>query len=397
MSMFHHANRARVFERLNGGLLVVTAYDLFQLSGDMEAPFLQESSFWWLTGIEEPGWKAILDGARKVTTLVRPKRSEVDIIFNGEADDTAILEISRADKVISTDDFEPYLRQLHRKHTVVQSIKESAGFYDFVPNPAQRKLTEQLSRTFDSVQDCTKLLHELRARKQPEEIERLQKAVDLTVKAFRDVRESWDAHKSENEIEAEFTYRFLRARATHAYAPIVAGGAHACTLHYGANNDRVGARDAVLIDIGARVDGYSADITRTYCRRPTKRQIAVHKAVEDAHVAIIKLISPGLLVADYLKQSDEIMKQALQSIGLLDDLDDSGTYRKYFPHAISHGLGVDPHDGLGAPRYFEPGMVITVEPGIYIQDEGIGVRIEDVILVTKEGNRNLSGALPTSL
>ena len=394
--MFHKANRDRFFERIAGGLAVLTAYDLLQLSGDMEAPFLQESSFWWLTGIEEPGWKVIIDGARKHVTLVRPKRSDVDVIFNGVVDDTDILLVSQADQVIAAKDFETHLRQLHRKHTIVYALKEQSG-YEFVQNPAQRNLWGLLGRIFDSVQDCTKQLAELRAIKQPDEIVRLQKAIDVTAAAFREVHASLADYRSENQIEAEFTYRFRRAGAQHAYTPIVAGGGHACTLHYNANNAKIGARDLVLIDIGARVDGYSADITRTYCRNPTKRQREVHAAVERAHQQIIDLIQPNLLVSEYITKSDAIMKQALIDLRLLDDPNDIETYRRYFPHAVSHGLGVDTHDSLGGPRYFTPGMVLTVEPGIYIQDEGIGVRIEDDILVTADGHKNLSAGLPTSL
>jgi len=151
----------------------------------------------------------------------------------------------------------------------------------------------------------------------------------------------------------------------------------------------------VLIDAGAKVGGYAADITRTYAiGRPSDREIEVHAAVETAHKAIIDLIKPGFGMKDYHFQSDEIMKKALKSLGLLNAPAD---YRKYFPHAVSHGLGIDVHDSLGGFETFQPGMVLTVEPGIYIPEEGIGVRIEDDILVTEEGNRNLSAALPTSL
>jgi Xaa-Pro aminopeptidase len=266
-----------------------------------------------------------------------------------------------------------------------------------VANPAQNDLREVCERVFESVQDCTKLLNRLRAIKQSAELERMQRAIDLTVEAFKSVRTNLEKSKTENALEAEFIYKFRQKNATHAYEPIVAAGENACTLHYVANDAKINARDLVLIDIGARVDGYAADITRTYCRNPTKRQRAVHAAVERVHDEVISLIEPGLLVADYIRESDLIMKHALNELGLLEDLQDDETFRRYFPHAMSHGLGVDTHDSLGAPRFFEPGMVLTVEPGIYIDEEGIGVRIEDDILVTKTGRKNLSAALSTAL
>lgn len=381
---------------LDGGLLVISAYDAMQLSGDMAAPFLQEASFFWLTGITEPGWKLIVESSRRHTTLVRPQRSEIDIIFNGQSDDGEIKRVSGINQIISHDEFEPTLRRLSQSHPMVRTIIDETQ-YDFTPNPAGRDLVATLRRIFSSVQDCSLAIHKLRAIKQPDEIKKMQRAIDLTAKAFGEVRQLLETQKSEAEVEAEFSYRFRRASATHAYAPIVASGRNACTLHYESNNAKINSRSMVLIDIGARVDGYSADITRTYCVNPTTRQREVHAAVERAEKAIIDLIKPGLPVSEYALESDRIMKRALQSIGLLDDLNDETTFRKYFPHAISHGLGVDTHDSLGKPRTLEPGMVLTVEPGIYIPEEKIGVRIEDDILVTENGHRNLSKKLPTSL
>ena len=395
--MIHEQQRQRVFEVAKSALIVLSAYDEMQLSGDMVAPFLQESSFWWLTGIEEAGWKLILDGSQKKSTLVRPARSQVDVVFNGRMTDRQVREVSRIDRIIDIDDFEKELRQLRRHHSIVQTI-DNIHYGDTMHlNPAQNELNKTLKRIFDSVQSCNQMIAGLRAIKQPEELKCMQKAIDVTTRAFQDVREILDSCRSENEIEAEFTHRFRRADALHAYEPIVASGKNACTLHYIANNAKVGARDMVLIDIGARVDGYSADITRTYCRNPTKRQRAVHEAVLKAQKKVIALISPGLPVSEYVKKGDMIMREALHDLGLLDDLSDDSTFRKYFPHAMSHGLGVDTHDSLGSPRCLEVGMVITVEPGIYIEEEGIGVRIEDDILVTNDGSRNLSGVLSTAL
>ena len=394
--MFHTNNRKRLFAKAKGELIILTAYDSVQQSGDMAAPFLQESSFWWATGINQPGWKVILDTARGDATLVRPQRSDVDVIFNGESDDDEIRTISGIHHIISQREFEGYLRQLHRHHTIVYTLTQKED-HEFVLNPAKAALIAVLKRIFDSVQYSDVLFAELKAIKQPDELARMRAAMKLTCDTFSMVQSRLVSFKTEAEIEAEFIYAFHKAGAHHAYEPIVASGAHACTLHYIENSGKLRAREMVLIDIGARVDGYSADVTRTYCRNPTKRQSEVHAAVESAEQAIIELIKPGLPIADYLKQVDEIMKQALQKIGLLDDLNDTETYRKYFPHAVSHGLGIDTHDSLGRPRYLEEGMVLTVEPGIYIPEESIGVRIEDDILVTKTGHENMTGQLSTAL
>lgn len=395
--MFHKANRARLELASRGALVVLTGYDALQWSGDMDVPFMQESSFWWLTGIDEPGWKLILETARPHATLVRPVQSEIERVFLGGISDDEALKISGADEIITTEELEARLRQLSRMHTVAETIIDRRSHSSSVANPALGNLQRLLKRTFASVDNCQQTLQRLRAIKQPEELARLRRAIALTTDAFSSARENLTNFKTEYELEAEFTYRFRRANATHAYQPIVANGAHACTLHYDQNSGKIAARQTTVIDIGARVDGYSADITRTYCANPTKRQIAVHAAAEQAQKQIIELIRPGESVVDYVTKSDELMKRALMQLDLLKDKNDVETFRRYYPHATSHGLGVDTHDSLGQPRIFEPGMVLTVEPGIYIAEESIGVRIEDDILVTNDGRENLSSALPTAL
>ena len=393
----HSENRARLVAACDGALIVLTGYDAMQGSGDMAAPFLQEGSFWWVTGIEAPGWKAIIDGTRGGRlTLVRPRVDEVHRIFDGELSDDEAKALSGAEAVVAADKLEPTLRQLARRHSIVQTI-DSKHPYDFAPNPAPAALVETLQRIFPATQDCSLKLNELRAIKTPEEIKRMKQAINLTAKAFSSIRAQLATYKHEYEIEADFTQHFRAHNARHAYEPIVAAGKNACTLHYIKNSDNVRKNDLILIDIGANVAGYSADITRTYCLKPTKRQQAVHAAVRKAHQACIALIGPDVLVAEYFRQVDDIMKEALLSLGLLRDRADETTYRRYFPHSISHGLGIDPHDPLGRPRYLRPGMVLTVEPGIYIPEEGIGVRIEDDILVTPTGRENLSGHLSTNL
>lgn len=378
------------------GLVIASAYSQVQNSGDMAAPFLQESNFFWLTSVTLPSWKVIIDGRRKHVTLVRPVRTHIEEVFDGVADEAQLMNTSGADEVIDEKDFEPYLRRLARDHALVYT-PYAKKHYPFVQNPAPAELHAQLERIFPKVEDCSRQLAELRAIKSDEEIASIRKAVKLTCKTLADVRQQLDQYRHEYEIEADMTRAFRMVNAKHAYEPIVAAGKNAVTLHYIANSDAVKKTQGVLIDVGARVDGYAADITRTYCTKPSKRLMRVHAAVEKAHGEIISLLKPGLLVAEYMAQVDEIMKDALQEVGLLKDRTDTETYRTYFPHSISHGLGIDVHDSLGAPRYFRSGMVLTVEPGIYIPEEGIGVRIEDDILITESGHENLSGHLSTAL
>ena len=377
------------------------AYTKLQQTNDMAFPFRQEANFWWLTGIESPDWMVIIDGARGKTGLVAPRVERIHQIFDGSLSEKDALEVSGADEVIATDDAHTMLRELASRHSVVYSLgtQPHAEHFDFSLNPSPRRLHEMLSRTFNSVQDCRKDMAKLRAIKQPEEIARIKKAVKLTTNTFAGIKARLPEFKYEYHIEAEFSHAFRNNGAQgHAYSPIVGSGKNATTLHYEANSAKLTSSEMVLIDVGARVNGDSADVTRTYSLgKSSQRQRDIHSAVATAHAEIISLIAPDMSVEAYQHSVDNIMKRALMGLGLLKSEKDEDTYRTYFPHAISHGLGIDAHDTLGAPRVFQPGMVLTVEPGIYIPKERIGVRVEDDILVTPKGHINLSGHLSTDL
>ncbi len=398
---FFSLNRQKISQRLSGALVVLSGYSSTQRQNDMASPFTQEANFWYLSGIDQPDWLVVIDGSTGEEWLVKPEVDKVHEVFDGSLSATRAFELSGIKKVLSRDEGMALLRKLAKKHSVVYTIDNPpySDHFSFSLNPAIGANKKVLERTFNSVVDCQKDLAKLRAIKQPEEIKAIQRAINLTIDGFSNVKDKLSIAKHEYELEAEFSYGFKRSGGhDHAYDPIIAAGKNACTLHYIDNNSKLQAKQLVLMDVGARVDGYAADITRTYVKgTPTKRQIQVHQAVESAHHDIIALLEPGLLVEDYMRRVDTRMKAALKEAELLTDENDNETYRNYFPHSISHGLGIDVHDSLGGARYFEPGMVLTVEPGIYIPEEGIGVRIEDDILITKTGHQNLSAKLSTAL
>lgn len=398
---FFEQNRQRVIDKLRGSLLVVPAYTQMQRSNDTAFKFEQEANFWYLTGIEHPDWWLLIDGTRERSWLVAPKVDEVHALFDGSLAASVASEISGVKDVIDAQEGQRLLKEAARKHQFVYTIDAPPHHehFGFTLNPAARDMRELLSRHFAKVQDFRGKLAELRAIKSLEEIDAIQNAVDLTNETFTKVHKSLKSYSYEYEIEADFNHAFRYGGAAgHAYDPIIAGGANACTLHYGANQAKLQKPSLLLMDVGARAHGYAADITRTYAvGTVTKRQRAVHAGVKSAQQAIIALLKPDLGVEEYQNEVDEIMKTELLSLGLMKDKDDTKSYRRYFPHAISHGLGIDVHDSLGGPRVFREGMVLTVEPGIYIPEEKIGVRIEDDILITKTGYRNLSGKLSTDL
>lgn len=383
---------------IGGKLLCLAASHAVQSTNDAAYPFEQESNFFYLTGIREQGWLLIVDGIEKKSWLVAPDISDTHKLFDGELDHTNALISSGVDSIISQSEAEAVLRELAEKYDTVSSLgpHPHEKHFSFRVNPAQDELNQRLATLFTSVHDCRKELSSLRAIKSKTEQMHIRAAVDVTVDTFTALRRQLSSQQYEYQLEAIISHGFRYAGTMgHAYSPIVAGGGNACTLHYTKNDDPLPKNGLVLIDAGARVNGYCADVTRTYAiGTPTDRQKAVHAAVEKAHHAIIALLGPEKSVKEYHEEVDAIMIEALKSLNLYKKPSD---YRKYFPHAISHGLGIDVHDPLGNPSHFKSGMVLTVEPGIYIPEEGIGVRIEDDILIADDGIENLSGDLPTSL
>lgn len=395
---FYACNRAALMKELDGALVILTAFTSLQGAADSAAVFEQEANFLWLSGINAPDWWLIIDGASEKSWLVSPGVSDNRLLFDGSLTHEEALRMSGADKVLEQDEASRLLARLAKSHESAYTIGEPrySKSADFVLNPAPRKLRNLLKRTFTSVQDCQKQLARLRAIKQPAEVELMMRAATLTVGGFQALTDSLATFRHEYEAEAELSYYFRRHGAVHAFEPIVAGGKNACTLHYVQNSASINSPQLLLVDAGARIDGYPADVTRTFAvGESTERQKEVHKAVQVAERQIIELLRPGLRLKDYVETTDNIMKEALLSVGLLENLEDGDSYRHYFPHAVSHGLGLEVHESLGGYEEFQPGMVLTVEPGIYVPEESIGVRIEDDILITDRGHVNLTGSLST--
>lgn len=393
---FFTDNRRALYEKIEADVVVLAGNVLMQRSNDASYAFEQEANFWYVTGVDAPGWRLVIEEDK--SSLIAPDVDEIHRIFDGSLSNDEAKSISGVERVLTHIAGEALLSELKEKKAKVATLGEDPHkeYYDFVLNPGPLDMLAKLQGEFGDIEDCRRVLSKLRAIKKPEEIQLIRNAIRLTIEGFNTVRNNMHDYSYEYEIEADFTHQFRTHGAIgHAYDPIVATGKNACTLHYGKNQDRLAPGELVLLDIGARLHGYPADITRTYAYGDvSERHKAVHETVEAAHHHIIDLLKPGMGVRDYFAEVDKIMMAALRDLGLLKEKSD---YRKYFPHSVSHGLGIDVHDSLGGPETFEPGMVLTVEPGIYIPEEGIGVRIEDDILITETGHENLSAGLPTSL
>lgn len=243
----------------------------------------------------------------------------------------------------------------------------------------------------------------LRAIKSKEEITLLQHACDITGKAFKRVLKFVKPGVKEYEIEAEFLHEFVRNGSRgFAYEPIIASGKNSCVLHYITNNNICQQNDVLLLDVGAEYANYNADMTRTIPvgGRFTKRQREVYDAVLRVQREAMKLLRPGVLYYDYHKEVQKITERELIKLKLIDKTDiknqhpDKPLYMKYFMHGTGHHLGLDVHDTGNMYRKMEAGMVWTVEPGIYIREEGIGIRLENNVVITKTGLQDLMKNIP---
>jgi len=234
------------------------------------------------------------------------------------------------------------------------------------------------------------IMHELRGVKEKEEIDQLQIACDITEKGFRRILSFVKPGVTEYEIEAEYLHEFVRNRSKgFAYEPIIASGASACVLHYVENHKECLAGEMLLMDVGAEYGNYNADMTRTIpvSGRFTERQRAVYDAVLRVQKEASYILRIGTNIQDYHKEVGLIMQSELVGLGLIDKTDIKNqdpnwpAYKKYFMHGTSHHLGLDVHDVGTMHGPIKPGMVFTVEPGIYIQEEGLGVRLENNIVI----------------
>ena len=248
------------------------------------------------------------------------------------------------------------------------------------------------------------ILQKLRSIKHKEEIEQIQKAIDITEKGFRRVLKHVKPGVWEYEIEAEFSHEFLKNRSKgFAYTPIIASGQNNNVLHYIQNNAQCRPGELILMDVGAEYGNYSSDMTRTVpvSGKFSPRQRSVYEAVLKVGEEATQLLVPGILIKEYHQEVGKIMTSALIDLGLLDhdtvtnQDPENPAYKKYFMHGTSHHLGLDTHDYGLIEEPLQPNMVLTVEPGIYIPEEGFGIRIEDDIMIhEKNGPLNLMKNIP---
>lgn len=404
-------NRARfVKEMLPNSVAVFVSNDEWPSNGDALHPFKQNSDLYWLCGIQQEDTVLILfpdnpdPRYREVLVLTRPnelkEKWDGRRLRAGEA-----KAISGIDTIVWTDILDAQLQAwIHLADHIYLDSNENDRKSSLIRSREYRFIDEMKNRyPLHSYQRAAKMLKSLRSIKTPEEIEYIQKAIDITDHTFRRILKFVKPGVLENQVEAEIWHSFLsQGSVGPAYGSIIASGDRARTLHYVENNQECKDGELLLLDFGAEYAGYCADLTRTIPvnGKFTRRQKTVYNACLHLHNYAKSLLKPGISIVDYTEKVGDEATQQFLKIGLLRKTDvknenpDNRAYRKYLYHGISHHLGIDVHDLGTRTGPIRPGMVFTVEPGIYIEEEKMGIRIENNVVITKNGNKDLMKQIP---
>lgn len=404
-SSFFAGNRERLRQLFTGTApIVITANGRLQMSADEAFPFHQDRNFFYLTGLNEPGLILVMDKDKEY--LIVPPREVVVEQFDGAVNFDELSRISGIQLVVYEKEGWKKLSARLKKVQHVATLGAAPHFIDYLglyTNPARADLQQRMKDINSSLEllDLRNHLARMRMVKQPLEIEAIQQAIDITIDSLKEITrpKQFAKYEHEYEIEADLSRGFRRSGAQgHAFSPIVASGERSCTMHHMLNNAALVDGEPLVMDVGAQYAFYAADITRTVAvgNTASRRMQQIYSAVCEVQDHAFSLLKPGVKIREYEQQIESFMGEKLRELGLIKTIDRDNV-RHYFPHATSHFLGLDTHDSGDYDHPLEPGVVLTVEPGIYVPEEGIGVRIEDDVLITEDGMKNLSARLPREL
>lgn len=391
-------------------LVILHSNDVLPTNADGTMGFAQNSDLFYLSGVDQEESILVLfpeagDEKHREMLFVR-ETSEHIAIWEG---DKLTKEQATARSGIKQ------VHWLQEFETIFRQVMCQAEQVYLNSNEHPRARIEIETREIRFVHRCHReyplhryerlapLMHELRVIKTGHELVPLNEAIRITDLGFRRLLKFVKPGVHEFEIEAELSHEYLRHRASgFAYPPIIASGANACVLHYVTNDTPCNDGEMLLLDVAARYGNYNADLTRTIPvnGRFTDRQRAVYNAVLRVFRACCQMLRPGVIIHDYQKEVGKLMESELIGLGLLkrEDIEkqdpDKPLFKKYFPHGTSHHLGLDVHDVGNTWKPIQPGMVFTVEPGIYIREEKLGVRLENNIVIGKDKNIDLMAGIP---
>lgn len=407
-------NRERFAARMQkDSIAIFVSNDEVASNGDAIYNFKQNSDLFWLSGIKQEDSMVILfpdnpdPKYREVLVLVRP--NELKEKWDGKRLRVQEAQaISGIQTIVWLDSLDGLLQPwIHLADNIYLDSNENDRKANLLRTRDYRFIDEMRSRyPLHHYLRAAKIMKELRAIKTAQEVEVIQQAIDITEVTFRRLLQFVKPGVMEYEIEAEIFHSFLSQRATGpAYGSIIASGDNARILHYVSNNAACKDGDLILMDFGAEYGSYCADLTRTIPvnGKFSRRQKTVYNACLHLHDYAKSILKPGISILDYTDKVGEEATQQFLKIGLLRKSDvknedkENRAYRKYLYHGISHHLGIDVHDLGTRTEPIKAGMVFTVEPGIYIEEEQMGIRIENNLWITKNGNKDLMKNIPITV
>jgi len=406
-------NRKRLIRELKpGSVAVFNANDIMPTNADGTMRFKQNSDLFYLTGVDQEETILVLcpdypDKKLREVLFVRETNEQIATWEGHKLTKEEAREVSGIETILWTSDFQ----------RIFNTMMVMGGVEHVYLNTNEHYRADVLVESRDSrfIKWCKEkyplhqytrvapLMMKLRAVKSRYEIEQMQEACNITEKGFRRILKFVKPGVKEYEIEAEFVHEFLRNGSRgFAYEPIIAAGANSCVLHYVENNKVCKPGDVLLLDVGAEYANYNADMTRTIpvSGKFTKRQKDVYNAVLRVKRAAYKLLRPGTVYFDYHKEVQKVMEGELLKLKLIDKTDiknqtpERPIVMKYFMHGTGHHLGLDVHDTGNMFDKIKEGMVWTVEPGIYIKEEGLGIRLENNVVITRNGVKDLMKNIP---
>lgn len=392
-------NRTKFSNKINdGSMAVFHSNDEAPRNGDAYFTFRQQSDIYYLTGIDQEDTILVLfpsspNPMYREMLFIKETSEQIAIWDGARLTPNQAHEVSGVSNVFW---YHEFWRTIHAafllSETIYLNLNENDRFTDKVPYAGLRFAQEIIAKyPAHSTKRSAPILADLRMRKEPEEIEQLKQAIAITKKGFDRLLTFVKPGVMEYEIEAELIHEFIRNRSRgFAFDPIIAGGANACVLHYIDNNKMVKDGDLILLDFGAEYGNYNGDLSRTIPvnGKFTQRQKDVYNAVLNVQRFAKTLLKPGISIPAYHEDVCKFMTEELLKLNLLSQEEvkaNPKAFMKYYMHGTSHHLGLDVHDVMHRWGNLDINNVVTVEPGIYIREEGIGIRIENDVIITQTG------------
>ena len=414
-SHIYKKNRDNFISKMKkDSIAVFNSNDIYPIGADSTFPFEQHRDIFYLTGIDQEETILILSPQDKeiknrVVLFIKKTDANLQIWEGSKLSKKDARSISGIEKILWLNEFDSTLKKITSQNNGIYLNKNEHYRNNSETQTREDRFISKFKKEYPtySVYRSNPILQHLRSIKDPLEINQIKKACEITEMGFRRILKFLKPNIWEYEIEAELLHEFISNRSKgFAYSPIVASGKNANILHYTKNNSQCKSGELVLIDSAAEYGNYCSDLTRTIpvSGRYNDRQRAVYTAVLNVKKEATTLLKPGNLWKEYHKEVGEIMTSELLKLGLIDKNDIKNqnpkfpAYKKYFMHGTSHHIGLDTHDYGLLDEPFKPNMVFTVEPGIYLPDEGFGIRIEDVVVVQENGEPvNLMKNIPIEI